>query len=91
VNLQRYAKILIEEEQETIPSEPMAESRNFRGNGERIEGAFPIQETNGDTKMKSISPSALPHFLGILWSIVVPVFVIKGMLHLSPGCDAISR
>ena len=51
-----------EEEEENIPSEPMAENRNARGNGERIEGTFPIRETNGDTKMKNISPSALPHF-----------------------------
>jgi len=29
---------------------------------EKVEGAFPIMETNGDTKMKKISPSALPHF-----------------------------
>jgi len=41
------------------------ENRNDRGNRERIEGAFPIKETNGDTKMKNISPSALPHFHGL--------------------------
>ena len=43
----------------------MVEHRNARGNGERIEGTFPIWETNGDTKMKNISPSALPHFHGL--------------------------
>ena len=43
----------------------MAEHRNARGNGERIESTFPIRETNGDTKMKNISPSALPHFHGL--------------------------
>ncbi len=43
----------------------MAENRNVRGNGERIEGAFPIRETNGDTKMENISPFALSHFHGI--------------------------
>ena len=43
----------------------MAENRNARGNGERIEGTFPIRETNGDTKMKNISPSALPYFHGL--------------------------
>ena len=48
-----------------IPLEPMAENRNVRGNGERIKGAFPIRETNGDTKMKNISLSALPHFHGL--------------------------
>ena len=32
---------------------------------ERVEGAFPIRETNRDTKMKNISPSALPHFHGL--------------------------
>ena len=26
------------------------------------EGVFPIREENGETKMKNISPSALPHF-----------------------------
>jgi len=43
----------------------MAENRNVRGNGERIEDTFPIRKTNGDTKMKNISPSALPHFHGL--------------------------
>ena len=43
----------------------MAENRNIRGNGGRIEGAFPLRETNGDMKMKNISPSALPHFHGL--------------------------
>jgi len=43
----------------------MAENRNARGNGERIEGTFSIWETNGDTKMKIISPLALPHFDGL--------------------------
>jgi len=31
-----------EEEEKTIPPMPMAENRNARGNGERIEGTFPI-------------------------------------------------
>jgi len=53
------------EEEEPIPTEPMVENRNDRGNRERIEGALPIKETNGDTKMKNISPSALPHFHGL--------------------------
>ena len=43
----------------------MAKHRNARGNGERIEGTFPIQDTNGDNKMKNISPYALPHFHGL--------------------------
>ena len=43
----------------------MAENRNGREDEERIEGAFPIQETNGDMKMKNISPLALPHFHGL--------------------------
>ena len=43
----------------------MAKNRNAKGNGERIEGIFAIRETNGDTKMKNISPSALPHFHGM--------------------------
>jgi len=43
----------------------MAENQNDIGNRERIESAFPIRETNGDTKMKNISPSALPHFHGL--------------------------
>ena len=54
-----------EEEEEPIPTVPMAENRNDRGNRERIEGAFPIRETNGDIKMKNISPSTLPHFHGL--------------------------
>ena len=43
----------------------MVEHRNGIGDEERIEGAFPIRETNGDMKMKNISPSALPHFHGL--------------------------
>lgn len=39
----------------------MVENRNDKGNRERVEGDFPIKETNGDTKMKNISPSTLPH------------------------------
>jgi hypothetical protein len=27
---------------------------------------FPIHESNGDTKMKNISPSSLPHFHGLV-------------------------
>ena len=54
-----------EEEEEPMPTEPMVENRNDRGNRERVEGAFPIRETNKDTKMKNISPSALPHFHGL--------------------------
>ena len=54
-----------EEEGEPIPTNLMTENRNDRGDRERIEGAFPIRETNGDTKMKNISPSALPHFQGL--------------------------
>ena len=50
------------EEEEPFPTKPMAENKNAKGNGERIEGTFPIRETNGDTKIKNISPSALPHF-----------------------------
>lgn len=60
-----YEDPIIEEEQENIPPKTMAENINNRGNGERIEGTFPIRETNGDTKMKNISSSALPHFHGL--------------------------
>jgi hypothetical protein len=60
-----YEDPITEEEQENIPPETMAENRNGRENDERIEGAFPIRETNGDMKMKNISPSALPHFHGL--------------------------
>ena len=35
------------------------------GNGERVEGTFPILETNGDTKIKNIIPLTLPHFHGL--------------------------
>jgi hypothetical protein len=27
---------------------------------------FPIRETNGETKMKNINPSSLPHFHGLI-------------------------
>ena len=43
----------------------MAENRNDRGNRKRVEGPFPNRETNGDTKMKNISPCTLPHFHGL--------------------------
>lgn len=45
-----------EEEEEPIPIELMVGNQNDRGDRERIESAFPIRETNGDTKMKNISP-----------------------------------
>src|ERR1700733_10110762 len=57
-----YQNPIEEEELETTPPETMADNR---GEDERIEGAFPIRETNGEMKMKNISPSALPHFHGL--------------------------
>ncbi len=60
-----YEDSITEEEQENIPLETMDEHKNGIGDAERIEGSFPIQETNGDMKMKNISPSALPHFHGL--------------------------
>jgi len=51
-----------EEEEEPIPTEPMAENKNDRGNRERIEGSFPIMETNGDTKIKKYKPLCLISF-----------------------------
>ena len=57
-----YQSPIEEEELETTPPETMA---NNQGGNERIEGAFPIRETNGEMKMKNISPSALPHFHGL--------------------------
>jgi len=55
----------IGEEEEPIPTNIMDENRNERGHRDRLEGDFPIRETNGDAKMKNISPSALPHFHGL--------------------------
>lgn len=47
-----------EEEEEPIPhTHTMAEKIN--------EGEFPIRVTNGDARMKNISPSSLPHFHGL--------------------------
>lgn len=44
----------------------MAENGNGIGDREgdenRDDGAFPIRETNGDARMKNISPSSRPHF-----------------------------
>jgi len=60
-----YEDPIIEEEQENIPLDTMVEHRNGIGNEESIEGSFPIRETNGDTKIKNISPSALPQFHGL--------------------------
>lgn len=54
-----------EEEGKPIPTDLMAENRNDRGDREIIEGVFPIRETNGDAKMKNITPSTLPHFHGL--------------------------
>lgn len=54
-----------EEEEKPITSQPMAENRNNKGNRERVEGALPIREANGDTKMKNICLSSLPHFHGL--------------------------
>lgn len=50
------------EEEETIPIDTMAKNKNERGDRERIEDVFPIIETNGDSKMKNISPFSLLHF-----------------------------
>ena len=60
-----YEDPITEEEQENIPCETMVDNRNGRDDDERIEGTFPIRETNGDMKMKNISPLALPHFHGL--------------------------
>ena len=65
VKLEIFEEPTGEEEEEPIPTDPMRENRNDIGNRERVEGAFPIRETNGDTKMKNISPSNLPHFYGL--------------------------
>lgn len=43
----------------------MGEHINAKWNRERIEGTFLIWENNGDTKMKNIFPSSLPHFHGL--------------------------
>ena len=37
-----YEDPITNEKQETIPLDTMAKNRNVRGNGERIEGSFPI-------------------------------------------------
>jgi len=53
----------IGEEEEIIPlTDTMVENRNERGDMERVEGDFPIKETNGDVDMKKKSPlsSSLP-------------------------------
>jgi len=54
-----------EKDEESIPTNLMAENRNERGDIERVYGAFPIRETNGDENMKNISHSALPHINGL--------------------------
>ena len=63
--LEIYEDPITEEELENTPSETMAENRNDRREDERIEGVFPIRETNGDMKMKNVSPLDLPHFHGL--------------------------
>jgi len=45
----------ITEEEQNVPFETMVEHRNGIGNEERIEGAFPIRETNEDTKIKLLA------------------------------------
>jgi hypothetical protein len=41
--------------------------RTMAGEEEMVEVfEFPIQETNGETKMKNINPSSLPHFHGLV-------------------------
>ena len=63
--LEIYEDPIIEEEQENVPFETMANNKYGRDDDERIEGTFPIRETNGDMKMKNISPSTLLHFHGL--------------------------
>ena len=54
-----------EEEGQPIPTNLTAENRNDKEDREIIKGSFPIRLTNGDTKKKSISPSALPQLHGL--------------------------
>lgn len=56
-----FEELIGEEEEANIPPKTIAENRNLRGNGEKVEGTFPIQENNGDTKIKNISLLSLPH------------------------------
>ena len=51
-----YEDPITEEEQENIPFKTMAKNKNGREDEDKIEGAFNLQETNGDMKMKNISP-----------------------------------
>ena len=51
-----------EEEEYLVSTEgPTSPILNMDG----IQRAFPIREANGETKMKNIIPSALPHFHGL--------------------------
>jgi len=39
--------------------------RDREGDENRVECNFPIRQTNGDARMKNISPYSLPHFHGL--------------------------
>jgi hypothetical protein len=52
---------------ENILEESQSSPCPMAGEKEMVEiFEFPIQESNGETKMKNINPSALPHFHGLL-------------------------
>ena len=55
--LEIFEEPIGEEEEPISPTQTMAENRN--------EEPFPIIETNGDPRMKNISPTTLPHFHGL--------------------------
>jgi len=58
--LEIFEEPIGEEEEETYT---MVQNRN--GAKKRVEGAFSIRETNGDSRMRNKSPSTLPHFHGL--------------------------
>lgn len=59
----------MDENRNGIENQNGDENRNWienkNGDQNRTEGAFPIGETNGDVRMKNISPFSLPHFHGL--------------------------
>ena len=54
----------IEEEEEIASQEEPASPIQAMAEN-RTQGVFPIRETNGETRMKNLRPSTIPHFHGL--------------------------
>ena len=62
-SLEKFEETIGEEEELASPEEPTSPIQSMAKT--RTQGVSPIRETHGETRMKNINPSALPHFHGL--------------------------